>query len=192
MGKKLLLAVIAMGMMGVSALNAGDVPSNKKKVTPQGLYLTPKEALDMVNKDPKKVLFVDVRTPEELYFIGYPNAIDINIPTAYIDYTKFKEKKDKVKYASTKNAKLLAQFDAALKKKSLTKEDNIIVMCRSGHRSAKVAKILDGAGYKKVYSIDQGFEGDKDKEKHRTVNGWKNAGLPYTYKINKDKVILDR
>ena len=133
-----------------------------------------------------------MRTPEELYFLGYPNAIDINIPTAYIDYSKLKEKKNKVKYASTKNEKLLAQFDAALKKKGLTKEDNIIVMCRSGHRSAKVAKILDGAGYKKVYSIDQGFEGDKDKEKHRTVNGWKNAGLPYTYKLNKDKIILGK
>jgi hypothetical protein len=29
-------------------------------------------------------------------------------------------------------------------------------------------------------------EGDKDKKKHRSVNGWKNAGMPYTYTLKKD------
>lgn len=192
MGKKLLLTILAMGFMGSATIVAADAPTKKAKQTPQGLYLTAKEAHDMVKKDPSKVLFVDVRTPAELYFVGYPDMIDINIPTSYIDYTKFKEKKNKVKFASHKNEKILQQLEAALKAKKLTKDSDIILICRSGSRTGRLATILNDSGYKKVYTVIDGFEGDKDKNHKRTVNGWKNAGLPWGYKIVKEKFILER
>ena len=63
-------------------------------------------------------------------------------------------------------------------------------MCRSGNRSAKAADLLAKAGYTKVYNQVEGYEGDKAKEGDtkgkRTVNGWKNAGLPWNYHLDKD------
>jgi len=107
-----------------------------------------------------------------------------------VNYSKL-HKKGK-KFASKKNKKLVEQVEAALKEKGLSKEDKIIFICRSGDRSATAAKIMDKAGYKNVYTIVTGTEGDKDKEtKKRTVNGWKNAGLPWTYKFKKDLFIYD-
>jgi len=194
MTKKLMKALMVFGLVTafVSGLAAGDAPTNKKKLTPQGKYLTPQEAYDMMQKEGDKTLFVDVRTPEELYFVGYPTVVDKNIPLAYVDYSKFKKNKkgEVIKFASHPNGKFLPELEAALQEKGLTKDSPIILMCRSGHRAARAAKMLDKAGYKNVYNLDQGFEGDKDKQKHRTVNGWKNAGLPYTYKVNPKVFIL--
>ena len=194
MTKKLISLMMLFGLMSafVSGLYAGDAPANKKKLTPQGKYLTPEEAYTMKQKRGDKVLFVDVRTPEELYFVGYPTVVDKNIPLVYVDYGAFKKNKQGkvVKFASRKNDKFMTELESALKEKGLGKNAPIILMCRSGHRAAKAARILDKAGYKNVYNLDQGFEGDKDKQKHRTVNGWKNAGLPYTYKVNPAVFIL--
>lgn len=65
-------------------------------------------------------------------------------------------------------------------------------MCRSGSRSAKAANLLDQMGYKNVYTILDGFEGDKAKsgpnKGHRVVNGWKNSPLPWSYKLAKGKM----
>ena len=195
MVKKLLSAMIILGLVGLfsTTLNAADVPTKKKKLTPQGLYITAKEAHDMVKANSAKILFIDVRTPEELYMVGYTDMIDKNIPIAYVDYTKIKEKKGKAKFASTMNAKFKDQVEAALKAKGLTKDDKIIFMCRSGSRSTKSAKIMDKAGYKNIYTVVDAFEGDKDKVTHkRTVNGWKNAGLPWGYTFHKEKFTLER
>ena len=68
----------------------------------------------------------------------------------------------------------------------------MILICRSGDRSARAADLLAKAGYRRVYSITEGFEGDaaKDGAKvgQRTVNGWKNAGLPWSYKLDRAKM----
>jgi hypothetical protein len=51
---------------------------------------------------------------------------------------------------------------------------------------------LQTAGYTKVYSIPEGFEGDMakdgDKKGQRVVNGWKNAGMPWSYQLDKVKM----
>ena len=187
MFKKIITSLFVLVFLssGFTAANAADVPAKAKKQTPQGLYLTPKEAHEMVKANPEKVLFVDVRTPEELYFVGYADGVDKNVPLAYVNYSKLNKKGKK--FASALNDKFVSQVETALKDKGLSKDDNIIFICRSGDRSAKAAGIMDKAGYKKVYTIVTGTEGDKDKEtKKRTVNGWKNDGLPWTYKFNKD------
>ena len=186
MVKKLLSAMMILSLVGLftTTLNAADVPTKKKKQSAAGLYLTPKEAYDMKQANPGKVLFVDVRTPEELYFVGHAANIDKNIPLKYVDYSRTNKKAKG--FASAKNKNLIAQLDAAMKAKGLTKEDAVIFICRSGDRSAFAATAAFKAGYKKPYTITTGTEGDKSAEKKRTVNGWKNDGLPWNYKFNKD------
>ena len=48
--------------------------------------------------------------------------------------------------------------------------------------------MLTDAGFTTVYSVIDGFEGDMSPQGRRTVNGWKNSGLPWTYKLEKAKV----
>jgi len=178
------MMILSLVGLFTTTLNAADVPTKKKKQSAAGLYLTPKEAYDMKQANPGKILFVDVRTPEELYFVGHAANIDKNIPLKYVDYSRT-NKKGKG-FASAKNKNLIAQLDAAMKAKGLTKEDPVIFICRSGDRSAFAATAAFKAGYKKPYTITTGTEGDKSAEKKRTVNGWKNDGLPWNYKFNKD------
>lgn len=68
-------------------------------------------------------------------------------------------------------------------------------MCRSGDRSAKAADLLAKSGYTNVWSAIEGFEGDKAKDGPNkgklTVNGWKNANLPWTYELDKTKAFLE-
>ena len=62
--------------------------------------------------------------------------------------------------------------------------DHILVICRSGSRSAACVNLLAKAGFNNAYTIIDGFEGDKDDKGKRTVNGWKNSGAPRTYKFD--------
>jgi rhodanese-related sulfurtransferase len=66
------------------------------------------------------------------------------------------------------------------------------LICRSGDRSAAAANLLAEAGLKNVYSVVDGFEGDLatqgPKAGQRVVNGWKNAGLPWSYNLDKEKM----
>jgi rhodanese-related sulfurtransferase len=69
-------------------------------------------------------------------------------------------------------------------------------MCRSGGRSAYAVNLLAKTGFKNVYSIVDGFEGDKlDIEGSyykgkRLVNGWKNSGAPWTYQLDSELLYL--
>ena len=63
----------------------------------------------------------------------------------------------------------------------------IFIICRSGKGSAIAANRLARHGFTKVYSVVDGFEGDKDADGKRTVNGWKNAGLPWSYGIGEHR-----
>ena len=60
----------------------------------------------------------------------------------------------------------------------------------------QAADRLQAAGYGKVYSVAEGVEGDtaKDGAKagQRVVNGWKNANLPWTYKLDKAKMYFPK
>ena len=76
-------------------------------------------------------------------------------------------------------------------KKKFKKTDTILVMCRSGSRSAAAVNLMAKAGFQKVYNIIDGFEGDslKDSDSYqngkRIINGWKNSGAPWTCKLER-------
>ncbi len=141
--------------------------------------VTPSESAEMVLNEGAFIL--DVRTPSEWNWVGHPgenklgegavlNGYVYNV--AYKVYHKGFKKGDTliINKKFVKDVKKLFDEDAA-----------IIVMCRSGKRSASAAAALDAAGFSNVYDMLTGFEGGKDDAGYRTVNGWKINGLPYNY-----------
>ena len=168
---------------------AADKPVSNKKQTIAGLYLTAKEAYSMRQTLKDQILLIDVRTPEELVFVGSVKDFDKNIPFTLNNYQEWNEEKGR--YRQKLNPDFLPQISALIAVKKLTKNSPIILICRSGSRSAKAANLLFLHGYKKVYTVVEGFEGDKQKlgenEGKRVVNGWKNAGLPWSYKLDRER-----
>jgi len=160
------------------------------------LYLTPQEAHKIVGEASAQTLFLDVRTRAEAMYVGMPNAADALVP--YVEHqelmTDWYERRHM--YQLMANSDFLPEAESRLKAKGLTKADRVILICRSGDRSARAADLLANAGYTQVYSITDGFEGDAAKDGpqagQRIVNGWKNAGLPWTYKLEKQKMYFPR
>ncbi|GAB2181466.1 hypothetical protein DLREEDagrD3_16890 [Denitratisoma sp. agr-D3] len=164
------------------------------KRTPFGLYLTPREAFEMKEKLGAKVLFLDVRTRAEVMYVGMASVADALVP--YVEHQEMMVDWDDKRniYLLEPNPEFPQEVARRLKEKGLNKASPIILMCRSGDRSAKAADILKMEGYSQVYSVAEGFEGDvaKDGPKagQRVVNGWKNAGLPWSYKLDKAKMFF--
>lgn len=173
----LLLALFATS--GAYAIDQSKVP--KKKQTTAGLYLTAVEAHAYMQKHGDKTLFIDVRDPTEINVIGMPANADANVPFKTVNTKGWNP--EKKQFSMKDNPDFVKDVEKRLAAKGLTKGDAVIVMCRSGPRSAKAANVLVKAGFTKVYNLVDGFEGDKIKEGpkmgQRTINGWKNAGLPW-------------
>lgn len=127
--------------------------------------------------DPDKAALLDVRTPEEFVFVGHA-AMARNIPLVFMKYQWNTEKNIPV---MEPNPDFIAEAQKVFKPK-----DTIYVTCRSGDRSAMAVNALAKAGFKNVYNIIDGFEGDMVKDAgsvffgKRMINGWKNSA-PWTY-----------
>lgn len=186
----LMLALMFAIMAGPAT--AAPAPSDPERQTSWGLYIDSKEANNLKLQLGDKMLLVDVRDPVEIMFTGFAPAVDVVVPFMSADRTKWNDKKSA--FAMEKNPNFEAQIAKALADRGLSKDAPIAIMCRSGgERGAPSAKDLDGKGYSKVYVVVDGFEGDtlKDGERKgwRLVNGWKNSGLPWSYKLDKAKVM---
>ena len=180
------IAAVAFSLVAFAA-QAGDIASSvnasalpKTKQTPLGLYLTPTEAHAALQTDPG-IVFLDVRDPIEISFVGHADGVDAIVPLATAT-TKFNAKAGR--YAMTPNKAFVAQASAIIAREGGTKDTPVFVICRSGARSAKAARALIKAGYTNVWNLIEGFEGDMNKEtRTRSLNGWRNAGLPWSYTI---------
>ena len=156
------------------------------KLTSLGLYVTAREAYEMWKYDPERIKVLDVRTFEEYVLIGHAEMA-ANVPLAFPTYNW---DADKGNYSVVVNADFIAHV-----KERFQPDDTILVMCRSGGRSAMAVNALAKAGFTKVYNIIDGFEGDKvdDPESvyygKRMRNGWKNSA-PWTYDLNPELVWL--
>lgn len=161
-----------------------------------GLYLTPQQAYDMKKANPKGVAFFDIRTRAEAMYVGWPSDADALVP--YVEHPELMSDWDDKRhmYKLEPNQDFVPELERRLKDMGLGKDATIILICRSGDRSSKAQDRLQMAGYTKVYSIAEGVEGDTAKEGpkagQRAVNGWKNAGLPWTYKLDKAKMYFPR
>ncbi len=161
----------------------------KGKQTALGLYVTAKEAYEKWKSDPDKVKVIDVRTPEEFLFVGHP-TMAWKIPVAVQSYEWDPEKKH---YPM----KPLPDFVSRVRGVA-NSDDTLMLMCRSGGRSAIAVNFLAQAGFKHVYNIVDGMEGDAVDDPdsvflgQRLKNGWKNSGCPWTYKLTPDRMVLPK
>jgi rhodanese-related sulfurtransferase len=162
------------------------------KRTRMGLYLTPQQAYEIKKKDPKGVAFFDIRTRAEAVYVGMPTDVDALVP--YVEHQEMMTDWDDKRhmYKLEPNQDFIPELERRLQEKGLTRNSPIILICRSGDRSSKAADRLQVAGYTKVYSVAEGVEGDTVRggptDGQRVVNGWKNAQLPWTYKLEKAKM----
>jgi rhodanese-related sulfurtransferase len=75
-------------------------------------------------------------------------------------------------------------------------DDAILVSCRSGGRSAIAINQLAAAGFTNAYNILDGMEGSTVDDPEsvfdgmRMKNGWKNSGLPWTYDLDPEHMLL--
>ena len=191
-----MLALFAFGLplTSVAQVDPASVPEIKRSRLQ--LYLTAREAHDIYTREPARTLFLDVRTRAEAMYVGVPSDADALVP--YVEHQEVMTDWDDRRgmYQLMANSDFLTEAETRLKQKGLTKTDRVILICRSGDRSAHAADLLANAGYTRVYSVVDGFEGDaaKDGPKagQRIVNGWKNAGLPWSYKLDKAKMYFPR
>ena len=123
-----------------------------------GGLLTPAEAWTLFNAG--DIELVDVRTIAERDLIGYvPGSVAIE----WYDYPV---KKRNDGFVEQLRAKVDAQRPVAF-------------LCRSGVRSHHAAVLATANGYAAAFNVLEGFEGDKNAQGQRTMNGWRVAGLPW-------------
>jgi rhodanese-related sulfurtransferase len=115
---------------------------------------------------------VDVRSIAEYVLVGHPE------PAFNIPYTFWSEKPATFE----PNAGFIQDLKSRFKP-----EDRLLFICRSGGRSLRAAQEAAAAGFVKAVNVTQGVEGEMDAAGHRTVGGWKGAGLPWTYKVDPEK-----
>ncbi len=135
-----------------------------------------KEAYEMMQKG---ALLLDVRTAGEYIYAGHPLGA-MSIPIFEYSYRP-KPIELKVRFAQKERQKALDAhriyditpienknfLQSAKKAIGLTKPKAILVICRSGARSAYAANILAKNGFTNVYNVEGGFL------------EWKRAKLPY-------------
>ncbi len=106
-------------------------------------------------------LIVDVRTIEELTLVGQvPDSIHVPWATGL---------------PMVKNPHFLEQLKA-----KVPLDKRVLLLCRSAVRSHNAAMAAATAGYRSVYNILEGFEGNLDQRNQRgTLGGWRLRGLPW-------------
>ena len=109
-----------------------------------------------------EALLVDVRSGEERKFVGHvPDSLHVAWATGT---------------ALTRNPRFVRELEA----KVGGKEAVVLLLCRSGKRSALAAEAAAKAGFTQVYNVLEGFEGEIDAQQHRGVaDGWRFRGLPW-------------
>jgi rhodanese-related sulfurtransferase len=162
-----------------------DLP--KEKQTTLGLYLTAAQAYEMWKAAPGTVKIIDVRTPEEYSFVGHAEMA-WNIPLAFVTY---QGKDGKAEYAVKMNPAFIDEV-----KGIAGPTETLLVMCRSGARSAMAINALAASGFENTHNITDGMEGDKVDDPlsvfhgKRMRNGWKNSA-PWVYGFDPEKIILE-
>ncbi|WP_309106274.1 rhodanese-like domain-containing protein [Arthrobacter sp.] len=124
--------------------------------------LTPEDAWAKLEAG---AILVDVRTEGEWAHIGIPETKATENDPLFISWSF---------PGGVPNPDFIGQL------KQQAPEDpgvELVFLCRSGQRSISAAIAATQAGYTS-YNILEGFEGEPDRYGERTVNGWKNRGLP--------------
>ncbi|UCV05629.1 rhodanese-like domain-containing protein [Dechloromonas denitrificans] len=121
--------------------------------------VSPQDAWALVSSG--EAVLIDVRTAEERKFVGHvPETRHVAWMTGL---------------SLSRNPRFTRELEG-----KAGKDDVVLLLCRSGKRSAAAAEAAAKAGFKNVFNILEGFEGDLDEQQRRgAFNGWRNAGLPW-------------
>jgi rhodanese-related sulfurtransferase len=106
-------------------------------------------------------VLVDVRTAEERKFVGHvPQSVHVPWATGT---------------ALTRNPRFVKELEA-----KTGKDKTVLLLCRSGKRSALAAEAAAKAGFAAVFNVLEGFEGELDAQQQRgKTDGWRRARLPW-------------
>lgn len=106
-------------------------------------------------------VLVNVRSAEERKFVGHiPGVLHVAWATGT---------------SLTRNPRFERELEA-----KLGKDKVVLLLCRSGKRSALAAEALTKVGFRNVFNVLEGFEGDLDACQQRgSLGGWRLHGLPW-------------
>lgn len=123
--------------------------------------LAPRDAWRLVQAG--AALLVDVRSAEERHFVGQvPGSVHVPWATGT---------------ALTRNPRFVKE----LQTRAAAAGKPVLLLCRSGKRSAAAAEAATKAGLGDIFNVLEGFEGDLDDAGQRGhFNGWRFHGLPWT------------
>jgi rhodanese-related sulfurtransferase len=126
-------------------------------------HLHHKETWDLLQSQPG-ILFLDVRMEIESLYVGRPPGV-ILIP--WYEFPGMKPDPER--------------FVQAVEKEAKSKDQTVVLICRSGVRTVDAGRVLEKAGFTDVINVLDGFEGERDDEGRRsTLSGWRFDGLPWT------------
>ena len=126
-----------------------------------------RQAIDILRNTPRAVLLA-VRSAPEWDFVGRPDLSGLGREPVCIAWQSYP--------GMEKNQDFLAEVDA----QGITREQTVLLLCRSGQRSKQAAIALTELGYRHCFNISDGFEGPKNADGHRgAVSGWRASGLPW-------------
>jgi rhodanese-related sulfurtransferase len=122
--------------------------------------ITPTDAWALVSSG--QAVLVDVRSNEERVFVGYvPDSLHVPWATGT---------------ALMRNPRFARELEA----KVGGRDKAVLLLCRSGKRSALAAEAFTKAGAPLAFNVLEGFEGDLDDNQQRGhLNGWRQRGLPW-------------
>ncbi|MCF3138422.1 rhodanese-like domain-containing protein [Paenarthrobacter sp. AR 02] len=124
--------------------------------------LTPQDAWAKLEAG---AILVDVRTEGEWAHIGIPDTKATENDPLFIQWNLA---------GGIPNSRFIEDL-----RQQAPEDDGVelVFLCRSGQRSIAAAIAATQAGFT-AYNVLEGFEGEPDRYGERTVNGWKNRGLP--------------
>jgi len=128
--------------------------------------VTPEQAWSALRDDPAAVL-VDVRTTAEWSYVGLPDLTGVGKDVVLVEWQTYPD--------GAVNERFTAQLEAV----GVGRDAPVYFLCRSGVRSVSAAEAASRAGWMRAHNVLDGFEGPHDGHRHRTVAGWKVAGLPW-------------
>jgi rhodanese-related sulfurtransferase len=108
-----------------------------------------------------RAVLVDVRSGEERKFVGYvPESLHVAWATGT---------------SLTRNPRFLRELEAKVPKDAV-----LLLLCRSGKRSALAAEAATRIGFTSAFNVLEGFEGELDHEHRRGGRGgWRLRGLKW-------------
>jgi rhodanese-related sulfurtransferase len=121
--------------------------------------VTPPQAWGLVQAG--QAVLVDVRSAEERKFVGQvPGSLHVAWATGT---------------ALTRNPRFTRELEA-----KVGKSEVVLLLCRSGKRSALAAEAAAKAGFTNVFNVLEGFEGELDAQQQRGhADGWRFHALPW-------------